>query len=170
MKVANRVSFKIHRNTIRVFAGAMGFATQLHLNSITFATPMKVLVSIAMSFMLLLQGVAMDMDLCDKIEKVSTFIEHYQDHKEFDGDSLFEYVVEDYFNNDGDKQGHHDDSSHDEVPSHSQHQCCHPIVFVSTSNSVAIKSIRFEGNIQFDHYTLPFNSRFLESLFQPPRA
>lgn len=129
---------------------------------------MKALVSVLMSFIFLLQGVSMDMDLCEKIEELSAFITHYQDHKEYDGDSFFEYVVEDYFNDYGDKEGHHNGSEHDKVPSHSNHQCCHPIVFVTPSNSVAIKSIRFEGNTQFDQYTSQFNSRFLESLFQPP--
>jgi len=146
------------------------FATELHQISITFATQMKVFVSISMSFILLLQGVAMDMDLCENIEKVSIFIRHYQDHKEYDGDSFFEFVVEDYFNNDGVKEGHHNGSDQDKVPSHTQHQCCHPIVFVTASHAVVIKSIRFEGNTDLDHYTLPLSSRFQESLFQPPRA
>ncbi|MDO6601500.1 hypothetical protein [Arenibacter palladensis] len=123
-----------------------------------------------MSFIFLLQGVAMDMDLCEQIEKISHFVDHYQDHREYDGDSFFEYVVEDYFNTDGDKEGHHTGSEEDKIPSHTHNQCCHPIVFVAPANSVAIKSIRFENSIEFGQYPFHFNSRFLDSLYQPPKA
>ncbi|WP_252734521.1 hypothetical protein [Arenibacter algicola] len=131
---------------------------------------MKVLVSISMSFIFLLQGVAMDMDLCSQIEKISNFVNHYQDHKEYDGDSFFDYVIEDYFNDDGDKEGHHDGPDQDNAPSHNQHQCCHPIVFVPSSNTVTIKRWFSEDNKLYNDYTSHFDSRYLESLFQPPRA
>lgn len=123
-----------------------------------------------MSFIFLLQGVAMDMDLCEQIEKISHFVDHYQDHREYDGDSFFEYVVEDYFNTDGDKEGHHTGSEKDKIPSHNHNQCCHPIVFVAPAYSVAIKSIRLENSIEFGQYSFHFNSRFLESLYQPPKS
>lgn len=131
---------------------------------------MNVFVSISMSFIFLLQGITQDMDLCEQIEQTSNFIAHYQDHKEYDGDSFFEYVVEDYFNDEGDKEGHHNGSDQEKIPSHTHHQCCHPLVFVAPSNSVAIKAIEFESSTQFDNYSFPFNSRFLESIFQPPRV
>lgn len=123
-----------------------------------------------MSFIFLLQGVAMDMDLCEQIEKISHFIEHYQDHREYDGDSFIEYVVEDYFNTDGDKEGHHTGSEKDKTPTHTHNQCCHPIVFIAPANTVSIKSIRLENSIEFGQYPFQFNSRFLESLYQPPRV
>ncbi|GBF22165.1 hypothetical protein C21_04358 [Arenibacter sp. NBRC 103722] len=131
---------------------------------------MNIFVSISMSFIFLLQGVAMDMDLCEQIEKISHFVEHYQDHREYDGDSFFEYVVEDYFNSEGDNGFHHTGSEEDKIPSHTHNQCCHPIVFVAPANSVEIKSIRFENSFEYGKYSFLFNSRFLESLYQPPRA
>ncbi|HDZ13783.1 MAG TPA: hypothetical protein ENH60_02635 [Pricia sp.] len=123
-----------------------------------------------MSFLFLLQGVAMDVDLCGQIEKVSTFISHYQDHKAYDGDSFFDFVVEDYFNGDGTKEGHHDGPEKNNFPDHTHQQCCHPVVFVTSTNAITIKSIKFHRNTKFNYHTFHFHSRFLESLFQPPRA
>lgn len=126
-------------------------------------------VSLSMSFIFLLQGVAMDMDLCEQVEEISKFISHYEDHKDSNGDSFLEYVVGDYLNDNKDE--HHKGSDQEKIPSHSHNQCCHPVVFAPTPlNSVAIKSIGFEINAEFDNSTFHFNSRYLESLFQPPRA
>jgi hypothetical protein len=131
---------------------------------------MKVTTSILMAILFLIQGMNVNMNVCEQIEKISAFIAHYQDHKEYDGDSFYEYVVEDYFNDEGDKEGHHKGSDQDKIPSHTHHQCCHPVVFIAPSNLVVIKAIGFESSTKFDHFSFHFNSRFLESLFQPPRV
>lgn len=110
------------------------------------------------------------MDLCGQIEKISHFITHYQDHKDFDGDSFFEYVGEEYFSDDHDGEEHHKDSNQNQSPSHSHHQCCHPLVFITPTNAVALNFLKFEEKRQVNSYTAQFNSRFPESLFQPPRA
>lgn len=131
---------------------------------------MKLITSISLSMLFLFQGMGTDMDMCEQLEKISNFITHYQEHKVYDGDSFFEFIVEDYFNDDGDKEGLHDGSEKDKVPNHTHHQCCHPVVFIANSNSIEIKAHWPESKSQFDHYTSQFNSRFLESLFQPPRV
>lgn len=131
---------------------------------------MKVFTSISMSFIFLLQGMALDMDLCEQIEKVSHFINHYQDHKNFDGDSFFEYVAEEYFGNDNHEEEHHTNSDQNQSPAHSHHQCCHPLVFITPINTVALDLLKFNEERQVNSSTSQFNSRFLESLFQPPRA
>ena len=131
---------------------------------------MKLLTSISMSFIFLLQGMALDMDLCEQIEKVSHFINHYQDHKNFDGDSFFEYVVDEYFSDDHGGKEHHKNSNQGQSPAHSNHQCCHPLVFIAPSNLVTLSPLKIKENVQISTYTNEFNSRFLESLFQPPRA
>ncbi|MEZ4792365.1 MAG: hypothetical protein R2783_02480, partial [Gelidibacter sp.] len=59
---------------------------------------MKLLVSISMSFLFLFQGIAANMEVCEQIEEISHFIAHYQDHKQNEGYSFFEYVYEDYIN------------------------------------------------------------------------
>lgn len=63
-----------------------------------------------MSLLFLFQGMAANMEVCEQIEEISHFIEHYQDHKEGDGYSFFEYVYEDYIIDDGKSDDHHQDS------------------------------------------------------------
>lgn len=122
-----------------------------------------------MSFLFLLQGITSTIDMCDKMEHFSDFMEHYQVHKDYDGDSFFEYVVEELFDDQGDKE-HHKGVHENEAPAHSHHQCCHASLFVMHSNSMVMKSITVEQAKQHTYYNFHFNSRFLESLFQPPRA
>lgn len=123
-----------------------------------------------MAFLFLLQGMSPNMELCEQLEKASNFISHYQIHKEYGGDSFYEYVVEELFSDDGDNNAHHDGSHEDKAPVHSHHQCCHPSVFIPTSNGIAIKVFDFKVKKKYSFYSFQFNSRYLESLFQPPRA
>jgi hypothetical protein len=122
-----------------------------------------------MAFLFLLQGITSNMDMCDKMEHFAEFMEHYQVHKNYGGDSFFEYVVEELFDDQGD-ENHHKGAHENEAPAHSHHQCCHGSVFVAPSNSIVMKSITAEQVKQHTYYNFHFNSRFLESLFQPPRA
>ncbi|WP_232231266.1 hypothetical protein [Maribacter sp. 1_2014MBL_MicDiv] len=130
---------------------------------------MKTLFSISMSFLFLFQGISLDMDFCGPIKEISSIIYHFQEHKIY-GDSFIEYVVEDYLNNDVKNETHHNDKDNDDIPVHSHHQCCHPLVlFVANENIVTTNRLKFEEVKQFSLYKVNFNSRFLESLFQPPR-
>ncbi|MGV8814728.1 MAG: hypothetical protein ACOH2D_11530 [Gelidibacter sp.] len=130
---------------------------------------MKILISISMSFIFLFQGISQDMDLCEPIQKISNFISHYQDHKVY-GDSFFEYVVEDYIDKDVKNEEHHKNKGSENMPVHSHHQCCHPVVFIIKTNSFLLDRLKFEEKKDFNYYTFQLNSRYLESLFQPPRA
>jgi hypothetical protein len=123
-----------------------------------------------MAILFLTQGISANMELCEQLEKISTFVSHYQIHKEYGGDSFYEYVVEELFSDQGDNDAHHNGSHEDNVPLHSQHQCCHSPVFIATSNGIALKKLDFRVNKQYSQYSFQYNSRFLESLFQPPRA
>lgn len=131
---------------------------------------MKLLVSISMSFLFLFQGIAANMEVCEQIEEISHFIAHYQDHKQNEGYSFFEYVYEDYINDDGKPDNHHQDSDHDNEPLHTSHQCCQHFVFFASFQPTLINDVSYEAQNQFNYYTFQLNSRYLESLFQPPRV
>jgi hypothetical protein len=131
---------------------------------------MKILVSISMSFLFFFQGIAANMEVCEQIEEISHFIAHYQDHKEDDGYSFFEYVYEDYINDDGKMDNHHPDSGHENAPVHNNHQCCQHFVFFEPFLPTLITTVSPEAQNQYNHYTFQLNSRYLESLFQPPKV
>lgn len=131
---------------------------------------MKVFTSISMSFIFLLQGMASDMDLCEPIDNTFNFITQYHDHKDFDGNSFFEYIAEEYFGDDHHGEEQPRDSSEKQSPAHSDHQCCHPLVFITPTNTVVLNLLKFEEKKQVNSNTSQLNSRFMESLFQPPRV
>jgi hypothetical protein len=129
---------------------------------------MKALISISMSVLFLFQGISADMDLCKPIQEISNFITHYQDHKIY-GDSFFEYVVEDYIDNDGTKTGHHNNPDKENMPVHSHHQCCRAVLFIANINTDLIDQLKFGEEKQFNLHFVNFNSRYLESSFEPPK-
>ena len=123
-----------------------------------------------MSFLFLFQGIAANMEICEQIEEISHFIAHYHDHKENDGLSFIEYVYEDYINDDGKSDDHHQDSDHEKEPVHSSHQCCQHFVFFAPFQPTLINPVSPEVQNQYNSYTFQINSRYLESLFQPPKV
>jgi hypothetical protein len=131
---------------------------------------MKLITSISMSFLFLTQGMNINMNLCEKMEDFSNFISHYKVHKEYGGDSFYEYVVEELFSSDGDNKAHHNGSHEDHSPAHSHNQCYHPSVFITSSYGVTLKALATKTSNQYTYYSFKFNSRYLESLFQPPRV
>lgn len=110
------------------------------------------------------------MEICEQIEEISHFIAHYQDHKEDDGYSFFEYVYEDYINDDGKTDNHHPDSDRENVPVHTGHQCCQHFVFFAPFQLTLINDVSYDVQNQSNYYTFQLNSRYLESLFQPPQV
>lgn len=122
-----------------------------------------------MSILFFFQGISVDMDLCEQVKGISNFIAHYQDHKLY-GDSFIEYVVEDYIDNGVNNKEHHNNSDKENVPIHSHHQCCHPVVFIANTSTEVCNLLKFEDKKQFNSYTFNFNSIYLESLFQPPQV
>ena len=131
---------------------------------------MKILFSISMSFLFFFQGISIDMDFCGPIKEISSIITHYQDHKVY-GDSFLEYVVEDYIDNDAKNEGHHNNPDKENTPVHSHNQCCHPLVLIIANNNSALTNrLKFEEKKQFNLHKVNFTSRYLESLFQPPKV
>ena len=123
-----------------------------------------------MSFLSFFQGISIDMDFCGPIKEISNIITHYQDHKVY-GDSFLEYVVEDYVDNDAKNEEHHHNPDIDNTPIHSHQQCCHPLVLMIENNNLALTNqLKFEGKEQFNLHKVNFTSRYLESLFQPPKV
>ncbi|MEH1008946.1 MULTISPECIES: hypothetical protein [Flavobacteriaceae] len=110
------------------------------------------------------------MDFCGPIKEISSVITHYQEHKVY-GDSFLEYVVEDYIDNDTKNEGHHHNPDKENTPFHSHNQCCHPLVLIIANNNLALTNrLKFEEKKQYNLHKVNFTSRYLESLFQPPRA
>ena len=131
---------------------------------------MKILFSISMSILFFFQGISIDMDFCGPIKEISSIITHYQDHKVY-GDSFFGYVVEDYIDNDAKNEGHHNNPDKENTPLHSHNQCCHPLVLIiANNNSVLTNRLKFKEKEQFNLHKVNFPSRYLESLFQPPKV
>ena len=131
---------------------------------------MKIFFSISMSILFFFQGISIDMDFCGPIKEILNIITHYQDHKVY-GDSFLEYVVEDYVDNDAKNEEHHHNPDNDNTPIHSHQQCCHPLVLMIENNNLALTNqLRFEGKEQFNLHKVNFTSRYLESLFQPPKV
>lgn len=123
-----------------------------------------------MSFLFFFQGISIDMVFCGPVKEISSIIAHYQDHKIY-GDSFLEYVVEDYIDNDAKNEGHHNNSDKENIPVHSHHQCCHPLaLFIANNNTDPVNRLKFEDKELVNLYTVNFNSRCLESLFQPPQV
>jgi len=123
-----------------------------------------------MSILFFFQGISIDMDFCGPIKEISNIITHYQDHKVY-GDSFLEYVVEDYVDNDAKNEGHHHNPDNDNTPIHSHQQCCHPLVLmIENNNSVLTNRLKFEEKKHFNLHKVDFTSRYLESLFQPPKV
>ncbi len=123
-----------------------------------------------MSLLFLFQGIAVNMEVCEQIEKISDFIAHYQEHKSFDGDSFFEFVYEDYISDSHNTDGQHNDSDHENVPVHTSHQCCQHFVFCTSIETSLMNGFTSKEQNHFNFYTSNINSRYLESLFQPPKV
>ncbi len=131
---------------------------------------MKIFVSISMSILFFFQGISIDMDFCGPIKEISSIITHFQDHKVY-GDSFLEYVVEDYIDNDAKNEDHHNNPDKENLPVHPHHQCCHPLVLIIANNNSALTNrLKFKEEKQFNYHSFQLNSRYLESLFQPPRV
>ena len=131
---------------------------------------MKMILSITMSVLFLFQGTAANMEVCEQLEELSHFLSHYQDHKEDDGYSFVEYVYKDYIADDGTSEDHHQDSEHNDAPVHTSHQCCQHFVFFAPFQAFKVEAVLAEKQQRSDNYTFQLNSRYLESLFQPPKV
>ncbi|SMD44725.1 hypothetical protein SAMN00777080_3353 [Aquiflexum balticum DSM 16537] len=146
-------------------------ALPLHLYFAYICRQMNSILSISFSFLFLMQATAPGMDLCCELQKLPNLFDHYEEHQEFDGDSFLDFLAEDYFNDTGDAQGHHDDSDHDDLPFHGQHQCCHVHIFMTPLlGQPEIATLHFSTQTKGSHYNFSLCSEYSESPFQPPKA
>lgn len=119
--------------------------------------------------MLVFSTIAMSMDVCCQIQKLPFLIAHFGEHKALDGDSVFEFVVEDYIDH-GSEGNHHNEGSHENLPFHGSHTCSHaPICFSSVSVFLVIQSDEKIMETR-SFYNFLFTSPALGELFQPPQG
>lgn len=132
---------------------------------------MNYILSISFSFLFLLQAMGPNMDLCCELQKLPNLFDHYEEHKAFDGDSFFQFLAEDYLNDKGEAQGHHDDSDHDDLPFHGQHQCCHGSIFIAPLLShIEMTVFHFSTQAKTSLYAFSVSTEYLDTPFQPPKA
>ncbi|SFB50473.1 hypothetical protein SAMN04489723_11471 [Algoriphagus aquimarinus] len=112
---------------------------------------------------------SMNFDLCCQIQKIPFLLSHFGEHKVLHGDSVLDFVVEDYIDHGTDTTSH-DEESHENLPFHGNHTCSHaPIYFSSIAEFLVAQS--FTENIQAEsYYNFLFTSPALGELFQPPQG
>lgn len=143
----------------------------MHPNFAYVCGEMNAIISISFSFLFLMQAIGPNMDLCCELQKLPNLFDHYQEHKEFDGDSFLQFLAEDYLNDKGDAQGHHDDSDHDDLPFHGQHQCCHPSIFiVAMMGRMEMGTRHFSAGTKASLYTFSISTGYSDTPFQPPQV
>ncbi|MEB2787099.1 hypothetical protein [Algoriphagus persicinus] len=132
---------------------------------------MNFILYISFSGLFLMQSMGSTMDLCCELQKLPNLFDHYEEHQEFDGDSFLEFLAEDYLNDKDDVQGHHDDSDHDDLPFHGQHQCCHGYIFIAPLlGQTEVATLYFSTLTRASCYSFSLSSEYSESPFQPPKA
>ena len=125
---------------------------------------MNLITSIFLTFLFLLQGFGLTMDLCCELPKISNLLDHYEEHNEVFGDSFMEFLEEDYFTFDGSQE-------HEELPFQGSHHCCsHSLVFQSLQIDFVISPEIAELKRQYSFYNSELFSEFLDSPFQPPQG
>lgn len=126
--------------------------------------------SISLLLLFLIKGLVPNMDLCCELLKIPNLSNHFEEHKECNDGSFWQFLIEDYLNVDGDSQDHRDDSGHDNLPFHGNTQCCHPSVFYAPNQQFSLTVFDFIQQIEFGYYSTFYPSESLESPFQPPRV
>ena len=130
---------------------------------------MKLITSISMSILFMFQVAMPNIDLGCEFQKIAAVYSHYQEHKTFDGDTLLDFVIKEYINNDGNAEKHHENSNHHDVPVQNSHQCSHVTFFFVQQSQFVIEPVNFKNIIKFDYYKVSHTSTYLDTLFQPPR-
>ena len=130
---------------------------------------MKLLFSISLSFIILLQSFGVHID--DMVQ-IDDFIEHAQFHSEQYGDNVFVFISKHY----GELKADHDKDHQDEKEEHEQlpfqHQSHLTVVadFILNAQKLTLRTPEFaEFKKHSFYYMVPSSSQYLEGLFQPPR-
>lgn len=131
---------------------------------------MNLITSISLSFLFLLQGFGLSVDLCCELPKISNLLEHYEEHNKSYGDSFIDFLEEDYLTFDG-SQRHHENSDHEDLPFQGSHHCCgHSLVYHYLEKEHVVFTEVVQIKPQYSIYQSTFYSEFLESPFQPPQV
>ncbi|MEO9477573.1 MAG: hypothetical protein ABJG41_18650 [Cyclobacteriaceae bacterium] len=125
--------------------------------------------SIVLSTIFITAAIVMSMDLCCEIQKIPNLLEHYAEHKATDGDSFWQFLVEDYIDH-GSGENDHNDKDHDDLPFHGNHQCQHSTVLYTTNLAFPIGIEARQIEVSECKYQFSFASPYLENPFQPPQA
>ena len=131
---------------------------------------MKSCIAIWFSFLFLLQGFTPNMDLCCELQKIPILVDHYLEHKAFDGDSFYQFMQEDFFNEGHDLAGKHDTQEHENMPFHGNHSCSHAPIFIPTVEQIEIQELELTFSLVYPDYSEQVNSEFSYQPFQPPKA
>ena len=110
------------------------------------------------------------MDICCEIQKLPNLLEHYEEHKECNDDSLLKFIFNDYINFDGLADKHNDDSSHKDLPFQGNHQCNHGGIYYSSIQIIELSNLGYSLTDEICKYSVIFTTRFPDSPFQPPKA
>lgn len=116
------------------------------------------------------QAVFPNIDMGCEFQKIGEMYSHYQEHKEFDGDSFLDFILEDYVLDDDSSKEHHENSNHHQAPSHCSHQCSNITYFITCQSQFVLEDVNFSENIRFYNYKAFFSSTYLDTLFQPPQV
>ncbi|PIB35452.1 hypothetical protein BFP72_08625 [Reichenbachiella sp. 5M10] len=129
---------------------------------------MRFIIGISLTTIFIIQGLVPNMDICCELEKLPTLMQHYEEHKAYDGDSFIEFLVEDYLSDE--EEGHHDDSQDSELPFHGQHQCPHAPLFCTVEQYFALTQVDALEISQYSMYSFSMVSAYAEAPFQPPKV
>lgn len=104
------------------------------------------------------------------MEKISDFEEHYQDHKQTDGDDFITFVYEEYLSTNDDGHEHHNGDDHEEAPCHNCSQCTHS--FTAPFNLSVIEQLELSDNYSKSSsaYVFSIRTNTPKAPFQPPQA
>jgi len=116
------------------------------------------------------QAAMPNIDMGCEFQKIAAIYSHYLEHKTFDGDTLLDFVLEDYILNDGNAEEHHENSNHHEVPVQNSHQCSHVTFYFVQQSHFILEPVNFKETLKFDYYKVSLSSTHLDTLIQPPRV
>ncbi len=132
---------------------------------------MKFFLSIPFGFLLLVQTIGVNIDLCCELQKLPVLFEHYEEHSQYDDATFTEFLNFHYGSGEDAEEHHHDDEHDSKLPFHGQHHCSHGqifmVTFFNTTDFIKQDFVIQKGTA---HYNFSITSEYLDTLFQPPRA
>lgn len=132
---------------------------------------MNSLASISFVVLFLVKGIFPGIDLGCELKKLPNLLDHYQEHKACNDNSFLIFLVNDYINLDGDsEQPHHDDTDHEDLPFHGNHQCGYTSIFYASDEGFSLTAFEYAIEATFAFYKASRSSEFLDSPFQPPQV